>query len=99
MLCNVIGSAEIPVEFTQSGPKSLDLPPPCVRIMKVITCWGVAKVELTRLCTLAVNYANPPLPTPLPTLLPTPLPAHLPTPLPTPLHHRIRIIGMMMTSL
>ena len=52
---SLTGSAEIPVEFMQSGPKSLDLPPPRVRIMKVITCWGVAKVELTRLCTLAVN--------------------------------------------
>jgi len=28
MFCNFIGSIEIPVEFTQSGPKSLDLPLP-----------------------------------------------------------------------
>jgi len=59
VFCNVTGSAEIPVEFKQSCPKSLDLPPHRVRIMKVITCWGAAKVELTRLCTLAVNCANP----------------------------------------
>jgi len=33
----------------QSGPKSLDLPPPCMCILKAIKCWGVAKVEFTRL--------------------------------------------------
>jgi len=37
--CNFIGSTEIPVEFMQSDPKSLELPPPREHILKVITCW------------------------------------------------------------
>ena len=38
---NFIGSTKIPVKFTQNGPKSLDLPPPCVCILKAIR--GAAK--------------------------------------------------------
>ena len=49
MFYNFIGSTKIPVEFMQSDPNSLDLPPPRAHILKVITCWGVAKVEFTRL--------------------------------------------------
>jgi len=36
----------------QSGPKSLDLPPPHACILKVITCWRIAKVEFTRVLLL-----------------------------------------------
>jgi len=33
----------------QSGPNSLDLPSSLVHILKVITCWEVAKVKYIRL--------------------------------------------------
>ena len=61
VLCDFIGSIEIPVEFTQSGPKSLELPPrsspaPSTHIVKAITCWGVVKQvefdEFTTLCSV-----------------------------------------------
>jgi len=42
MFCNFLGSS---VEFKQSGPKSLELPPPHACILKGIMCWEVAKVE------------------------------------------------------
>ena len=51
LCCNFIGSTKIPIEFTRSGPKSLDLPPPHACILKAITCWRVAKIKFTRLCS------------------------------------------------
>jgi len=39
---------------------SLDLPPPRVHILKVITCWGVAKVEFTRLVRSYVHNDHSP---------------------------------------
>jgi len=51
LYCNFIGSTIIPIEFTRSGPKSLDLPPPHACIPKAITCWRVAKTKFTRLCS------------------------------------------------
>ena len=49
--CNFIGSIEFPVEFTQNGPKSLDLPPSSHTHPESdhFLAWGVAKVEHTRL--------------------------------------------------
>jgi len=51
VFCNFIGSMEFPVEFTQSGPKSLDLPPSSHTHPESnhFLVWGVAKVEHTRL--------------------------------------------------
>ena len=48
---NFIGSIESPVEFTQSGPKSLDLPPSSHMHPESdrFLVWGIAKVEHTRL--------------------------------------------------
>jgi len=51
---NFIGSMEFPVKFTQSGPKSLDLPPSSHMHPESnhFLVWGVAKVEHTRpVCT------------------------------------------------
>jgi len=51
VFCNFIGSMEFPVEFTQSGPKSLDLPPSSHMHPESnhFLVWGVAKVKHTRL--------------------------------------------------
>jgi len=59
VLCNFTGSTEIPVEFKQSGPKSLDLPPPSVRILKVITCWETTAPQTLKFGQLASKRCGP----------------------------------------
>ena len=60
--CNFTGSIEFPVGFTQSGPKSLDLPPSSHTHPESnhFLAWGVGKVEYIRpvftVCTRMSSY-------------------------------------------